>query len=61
MSDSAERDEGLALEARRVDLAPAEMEVIAKACVLYRGRLPVYLKFAQPELALIEGILKKIG
>ncbi len=61
MDDRRDRDDGAAWEARRVEFAPAELEVLFKACQMYRRSLPIYLRCAQPKLELIEGILKKIA
>jgi len=59
--EPADRDDGASLEAMRVELAPAERELLIKVCTMYRCRLPTYLRSARPELELVEGILKKIG
>ena len=61
MQESAERHSTAPLEGRRLAFAPAELEILSKACLMYRRRLPSYLRCAQPELELIEGILKKVS
>ena len=60
MDISADPDEA-SLEGTNVEFTPAEREVLAKICQKYRSTLPIYLRCVQPELELIEQILKKIA
>jgi len=46
---------------RRIDLEAAELTVLLKACAKYRSSLPIYLQSGQPELRLIEGIIRKLS
>jgi hypothetical protein len=43
-----------------VDLKAAEIELLLKACQKYRSTLPGYLLSAQDEMALADGLLKKL-
>ncbi|HXV62646.1 MAG TPA: hypothetical protein VEK15_18245 [Vicinamibacteria bacterium] len=38
----------------------SEVELLLKACLRYRARLPSYLRSSQPELALIDEIVAKL-
>lgn len=42
-----------------IQLTRAEREMLVRCCVEYRNRLPIYLKSAAKEVALIDSVLKK--
>jgi hypothetical protein len=48
-------------KARRIDLEAEELTVLLKACAKYRSSLPIYLQSGQPELRLIEAIIRKLS
>ena len=54
-------DEEGKTEARRIELEAEEVTVLRKACAKYRSSLPTYLQSGQPELRLIEAILRKLS
>ena len=47
--------------AKRIDLDAEEVTVLRKACAKYRSSLPIYLESGQPELRLIEAIIRKLA
>ena len=48
-------------ETRPVDLTPAEIEVLLKACERDKSPLPVYLQAVQEEVRLVEALLRKLA
>ena len=50
-----------ASDSRRVDLQAVEAELLLKALRKYRYSLPVYLKVVQPELQLVDRLIKKLS
>jgi hypothetical protein len=48
-------------KARRIELEAEELTLLLKACAKYRSSLPIYLQARQPELRLIEAIIRKLS
>ena len=48
-------------EVRQIELEAEEVTVLRKACARYRSSLPAYLESGQPELRLIEAIIRKLS
>jgi hypothetical protein len=57
---TARRPRKKALRARLV-LTPPERDVLMQACSRYRNELPSYLEATQPQLVLIQEILRRLS
>lgn len=42
-------------------LTPDELAVLLKACERYRTSLPIYLQSAQPELSVVDALIRKLS
>ena len=51
----------VAPKAKRIDLDEAELRLLLKACKKYRGSVPSYLQSAQPDLRLLDAVIRKLS
>jgi len=47
--------------ARPVELSTDELAVVLEACRRYRQSIPIYLASSQPELRLIQAVIRKLS
>lgn len=45
---------------RQLDLSDAEARILREACEMFRHSLPVYLLSSQPDLKLIQRVIRKL-
>lgn len=45
---------------KAINLTKSEREIIVKSCTAYKHSLPIYLRYVQDELKIVDAIIKKL-